>query len=108
MHTARYTIPDSAPIWVRQWLRDSPTRRSMQVLIYLSVSAALIGVWLSRWNRVTLLTLVFLWYAFWMGAALRWADRHGIFPVKGPSQPPPSAGKAPPSLAGSAMPRRRS
>ena len=87
MSAPSYTVPDSAPVWVKNILKGSPTRRSIQALIGLSVFAAAAGAYGAQWNRSTLAALFFLYYAFLAWAALRWADQHGVFPKKEPNQP---------------------
>ena len=98
MSARPYTIPDSAPVWVKNVLKGSPSRHSVQALIWLSVFAAAAGVYAARWHRSALVALVFLYYAGLGWAALRWTDRNGIFPEKGPS---PTTKPASPSRAGS-------
>ena len=88
-------MPDTAPIWVKNMLTGSPTRRSVQMLIGVSIAAAVVGIIGATRNPVTLLTLVFLYPAFWMWVALRWADRNNIFPKEEPGTHHPAEPASP-------------
>lgn len=83
-----YQVPASAPQWVKNILKGSPSRGTIQTLIALSVLAAVVGVYCARWNPATLAAVFFLYYAVIAGAALHWADRNGVFRKKEPIQPP--------------------
>lgn len=80
-----HSVPDSAPASVKNFLKGSPTRRSIQTLIGLSGLTAAAGAYGAQWNRATLAALFFLCYAFVAWSALRWADRHGVFPKEEPN-----------------------
>jgi hypothetical protein len=88
MNAPSYIVPDSAPVWVKNILKGSPARRSIQILIGLSIFAAAAGAYGAQWNRSALAALFFLYYAFVAWAALRWADQHGVFSKEEPNQPP--------------------
>jgi hypothetical protein len=95
MDAPKYSVPASAPVWVRNILKGSPSRRSVQTLIWLSILAAAAGVCAARWDRSSLVALIFLYYAFLAWAALRWADQNGVFPKPNPtfSPGPPDTGQ---------------
>jgi uncharacterized membrane protein len=79
MKPQTYTVPDEAPVWVKNVLSGSPSRRSLQVLIVLCLITAIMVAWALRGRPGALLALLFLGYAGLAAVALQWAERNKLF-----------------------------
>ena len=80
MKTPRYAVPDTAPVYVKNWLKHCPSRAQLWTLVVLSTIAALAVAWVERGKAGALVGLVFLWAALWAFLAVRWGESHKIFP----------------------------
>jgi hypothetical protein len=79
MNNARYVVPDKSPIWVKNLLTGSPSRRSVRLLVYLSMIAGSAVAIVERGKLAALLSLVFFGYALLTWLSLRWGDKNGLF-----------------------------